>query len=234
MKLSNSLFLDKLDYHVDIEELKLLLTEVEWDNDNRSRLNEPLGNWLYDSYQICDKWKGTAFEKILNDFPFPIGEARLMKLPPQGSYRSHADVDDRYHLNIIGNEHCYLIDLESTIMHPLVSDGYFYKMDGGRIHTAVNFGSTDRVQLVIRVPLEKNLRNDFVSHTFSILNPPIDLRYRFDQKISPIINREIKKGEIGYFDMISPTKIKMILSNTVLKEIQLAFGSINIEVSLDD
>lgn len=208
--------LTELDFSYDVKKLIPLLEKVNWDDKNRCDLNSPLGHWLYDSYEIKEKWKGTAFEELLESIPYPIGEARLMKLVPGDAYCSHADVDDRLHLNIVSNDQSYLIDLDTKTMHQLKTDGKLYLMDGGKLHTAVNFGSTDRIQLVIRVPLKRYTTEEFVTHTIEFKNPVFNIRYILDNTVSGFINHGVKNGDIGYFNPINEFAIELHIRKSTL------------------
>lgn len=228
----NQSFLTEIDFSHNIENLLPLLEKVQWDDKNRCQLNKPTGHWLYDAYTISDEWKDTEFENLLSSLPFTIGEARLMKLSPGECYSAHADVDDRLHMNLISNEHSYLIDLDESKMHPLISDGKLYYMNGGRVHTAVNFGSTDRIQLVIRVPLKRYTNETFVTKTIEFLNPTFNLRYILDNHLSSFINYHIKSGNIGYFNPVTETKVEFHLSlemfNGVIEKIKRIHNSIKV------
>lgn len=205
-------------YVIDIDPLLNELENVKWDDKNRSNINRPTGHWLYDSYEISDEWKNTEFEKLLLNFPWPVGEARLMKLDPGTCYRGHADVDDRYHLNLISNEHCHLIDLEENKMYPLLPDGYFYRMNAGKIHTAVNFGSTSRIQLVIRIPLECVETSTMIKMLIKCKEPSYDFRYQFDKFVSPVINKLIKDKTIGWFNPISDSEMSIKIEQNNAQE----------------
>ena len=157
------MYLRKLNRQYDINRLLPLLDQVEWDSHGRAAINEPTGHWLYDSYKIKDQWQGTEFERLAEEMPVVVSEIRLMKLEAGAVYRSHADIDDRVHLNLQSNEQCYLIDLDNQNMYPVVADNELYIMDGSYLHTAVNFGSTPRVQLVMRIPLERHRNSEFKS-----------------------------------------------------------------------
>lgn len=210
------MFFKKTQFYFQTSRLIDEINKVDWNDQNRCVLNEKTGNWLYDTYTIKQEWKDTVFAELLDSVPYRIGEARLMKLEPQHCYRAHADVDDRYHLNIISNPYSFLIDLESNEMHSLKEDGFLYRMDGGKIHTAVNLGSTDRIQLVIRVPLTRNLCEN--NHSVSVIfpDPPANLRYVLDQTISPLINKLCKTGEIGFFDIIKHNQFYLEITNSAL------------------
>lgn len=212
----NQSFLVETDFRYNIESLLPLLPKVQWDEKNRCQLNRPTGHWLYDPYIIVDEWKNTEFENLLKSFPFEIGEARLMKLSPGEGYSAHADIDDRLHINLISNEHSYLIDLDESKMYPLLTDGKLYLMNGGKVHTAVNFGSTDRIQLVIRVLLKKYTHKEFITKKIKFQNPVFNLRYILDNNISSFINRSIKNGDIGYFNPINETLIEFNINPLVL------------------
>jgi len=228
------MFLKKLKFQTNLDELIPLLDQVKWDETGRCRLNNPIGHWLYDPYTISNEWKDTAFHYFLDSIPYKIGEARLMKLEPGKCYMAHADVDNRYHLNLISNDQCYLIDLNTSTMHPIITDGILYEMDGSVIHTAVNFGAHPRVQLVIRVPLSRYHNVTHIAKKITVNNPPFDLRYKIDQTVSAIIGREIKQGNVSFFDPVSATELYLQLNPATfefiyreLKKMELDFEVID-------
>jgi hypothetical protein len=202
--------LNKLDIKINIDPLLDEIKDVTWDSKNRCLINRPTGHWLYDSYEILPKWKNTALAKFLESLPFEIGEARLMKLQPGECYPAHADIDNRYHLNLTGNEQCFLIDLNTNKMHSVVNDGFLYYMDAGIRHTAVNFGDCDRIQLVIREPLPKvyDLSN-MINLNIKFVDTQFNFRYEFDKHISPVINNMLASEEIGWFNPISETEMEI-------------------------
>jgi hypothetical protein len=219
-------------YH--LEPLILLLDQVSWDNKNRCDLNEPVGHWLYDPYKIKDCWKNTAFEKLLLEFPFPVGETRLMKLSPGDSYCAHADIDDRYHLNLTSNDQSYLIDLEEKQFHQLTPDGCLYKMNAGKVHTACNFGSTDRIQLVIRVPLVRHTGNNYITKIIKFKNPVFNFRYMFDNKISTYLNQLSKEKYLGFFNPISETELEIHIDKEKFQELINKISNIHREIEIYD
>jgi hypothetical protein len=155
----------------------------------KNSINKPTGRFFYDAWELKDEYKGTVWEEILATLPVTIGEARIITLKPETSYPVHADIDNRYHLNLQG-ESCYLIDLENSVMHPVSQDGIWYNMDAGRLHTASNFGRADRVQLVVRQLLTDNKLIDPVNVTISVGgSSEDDSRFIFDQRVSPWMNR---------------------------------------------
>lgn len=123
--------------------------------DMKTTINQPTGSFFYDPWVIKDEYKGTVWETLYNSLPVSKGEARIIILDPAQCYQVHADIDDRYHLNILG-ESCYLIDLVRDQLHPLEQDGIWYDMDASFLHTATNFGRRARIQLVVRHLLKNN------------------------------------------------------------------------------
>lgn len=233
MRQQKKYMLNKTIFKFDLGSLKELLNQVEWDEKDRCNLNKSIGHWLYDPYEICDKWKGTAFDRLLKQIPYDIGEARLMKLEPQTCYRAHSDADDRLHINILSNEYSYLIDLDNNMMYGLKEDGCLYYMDGAKMHTAVNFGSTPRIQLVIRVLLKRSKRPDHVKTKITFVNPPYNLRYLIDRRISPLINRYTKTGEIGFFDLLNANSLYFEITPNVLDKIHLEAKNLQLETKIE-
>lgn len=166
-------------------------------NEMKVAINEPTGDFFYDPWCIKPEFIGTPFEAALNLLPNDIGEARIITLESGRCYFSHSDIDDRYHLNLSG-DCAALINIETQQSYFLKTDGIWYDMDAGLLHSAVNFGQFNRKQLVVRKLLKRN-----------VLNAPVDAyirakgrnaRFVFDNTISPWLNRATKRGIITDFE----------------------------------
>jgi hypothetical protein len=165
----------------------------------KTTINQPTGDFFYDPWVIKDEYKGTVWETLYNSLPVIKGEARIIILDPGQCYQEHADIDDRYHLNILGDS-SYLINLVQEIMHPLAQDGIWYDMDASFIHTATNFGRRARVQLVVRKLLKKNkLKNPVEVSLATTMDNPNYARFLFDNTMSPWFNDANKAGVINSF-----------------------------------
>jgi hypothetical protein len=167
--------------------------------DFRLAINTPTNSFFYDPWKIKDEFKNSVWEKLLSTIPDPIGEARIIKLDPGTCYRSHSDIDDRWHLSIIADK-SYLVNLDTDKMYPQVVDNTWHYFDAGSRHSAVNFGSKPRFQIVVRKLLSKGA-NILTPKTVSITLKNIvdDKRYIFDDIISPWLNMYSKKGLIDNF-----------------------------------
>jgi hypothetical protein len=188
--------LTKLPYTVDMVLIKSAVDQLPT-IDYKKTINQPTGDFFYEPWVIKEEFRGTVWEEILSTLPAPIGEARLISLGYGNNYQSHADIDDRYHLNIQGNQ-SYLIDLDSKTMHQTLADGYWYEMNAGRLHSAANFGEVNRIQLVVRKLLSRHSINN--SKNIKIICIKEDLaRYSFDNKVSSWLNRNNKEGLITDF-----------------------------------
>ena len=185
----------------------------------KTTINKPTGNFFYDPWVIKDEYKGTVWETLYNSLPVSKGEARIIILDPAHCYQIHADIDDRYHLNILGEE-CYLMDLVREQMYRLEQDGIWYDMDAGLLHTATNFGRRARVQLVVRKLLKKNkLKNPIeVSLSTTIANAD-DARFLFDSHISPWLNSANKNGFINDFSY-SPISVKFNIEHDQVESLK--------------
>jgi hypothetical protein len=182
-------------------------------------INQPTGDFFYDPWVLKDEYKGTVWETLYNSLPVSKGEARIIILDPGHCYQSHADIDDRYHLNILG-ERCYLIDLIRDTLYPLSQDGIWYDMDAGFIHTATNFGRRARIQLVVRKLLKNNTLTDPISVSLTTTVGNIDdSRFLFDNKLSPWFNESNKLGFINNFSY-SPISIKFNIERTKLDSLK--------------
>ena len=173
----------------------------------KTTINQTTGNFFYDPWVLKDEYRGTVWETIYNSLPVIKGEARIIILDPAHCYQTHADIDDRYHLNIQG-EACYLIDLVREQMFPLEQDGIWYNMNAGLLHTATNFGRRARVQLVVRKLLKNNkLKNPIAISLSTTIANTDDARFVFDNTLSPWFNEANKLGFINNFEH-SPISIK--------------------------
>ena len=186
-------------YTVDLADIEEALKHIP--TNDRTTINRPTDRYFYDEWELKDEFKGTIWEKIYDSLPTKKGEARLITLDRGVNYYSHADIDDRWHLNICG-ERSYLIDLDNDVMHKITPDGKWYNMDAGRIHVGANFGSVPRTQLVVRQLLT---RHELGARTHIKITIPMervdsDARYRFDWKLSPWLNTANKMGMIDNFN----------------------------------
>ncbi len=156
-------------------------------------ISEQTGSFFYDPWQLKPEFLGTAWETIWNSLPEPKGQGRIIILESPSCYTSHADIDNRWHLNLCGDE-AYLIDLEKEEMFKTVLDGKWYDMDAGVPHTAMNIGAEIRAQLVVRKLLPKNIIND--PQHVRITGVEGNIRYEFDKHLSPWLNRAANNTKI--------------------------------------
>ena len=159
-------------------------------------LTQQTGDFFYDPWELKQEYKDTVWEEIWCSLPGDTGQARIIVLESPSCYTQHADIDDRYHLNLFGDE-SYLIDLENTQMYKLVQDSIWYEMDAGRLHSAINIGEHMRMQLVVRKLLKQNILTNPTEVTISAAGN--NSRYHFDNKLSPWLNRANKRGIINSF-----------------------------------
>lgn len=191
--------LSKLNYTVPLD----LIQEASKLPDHeqfRFAINQPTNDFFYDKWEIKDEFKDTVWGKILNLLPVDdIGEARIISLKSGTCYLSHSDIDDRYHLNISGDE-SFLVDIDNNTTHNLTRDGIWYVIDAGRIHSAVNVGRFSRVQLVVR----KLLIHGTISNPVNVSLIPNTTckdtaRWSFDRYVSNWLNYANKRGVMDNF-----------------------------------
>jgi hypothetical protein len=189
----------------------------------KTAINSPTGNFFYDPWILKDEFKGTVWETLYDSLPTPKGESRIIILDPGQSYQSHADIDDRYHLNISGDK-CFLIDLVREQMHKLSSDGIWYDMNAGFHHTATNFGRTSRIQLVVRKLLKRgNLINPVQLKITSKNYTNDHSRFIFDNVLSPWLNGINKQGQMDDL-MFDGSTVSFKLENTELDQLMEKAG----------
>lgn len=176
---------------------KILEVTNVFDETKKYDLTEPTGDFFYDPWKLKDEFQETPWFDIWCSLPLKTGQARVIVLQGGSGYYQHADIDDRYHLNLKGDS-AYLIDLENEVMHKCVTDGIWYEMDAGRLHSAASFGEHNRVQLVVRKLLERNDLKDSVSVSIKAVGEKA--RYSFDNTLSPWLNRANKRKIISNFE----------------------------------
>jgi len=159
-------------------------------------LNFPTGNFFYDEWSLKEEVKDTPLGNILSTLDFPIGEARLIILESMRCYTQHADIDDRFHINLAGDGG-YLLDLDDNVIYPTYADAIWYEMDTSKVHTAISCGETSRYQLVVRKLLQNNQLNK--SKTVKIRLAGSNPRYKFDNTLSSWLNYANKKGLLTNF-----------------------------------
>jgi hypothetical protein len=181
-------------------------------------LNYRTGNFFYDQWLVSDRFENTVWEEILNSLPTDIGQARLIKLKPEECYRSHADIDDRYHLSII-SDNAYLVDLDDNAMYPTVVDGRWYLMDAGKRHSAINFSGQTRIQLVTRQLLISGKIENPQTVKLSLEKHIPNFRYVFDDTLSPWLNKINKQGQLNNFQMISESDVSFVIDKGCVSEL---------------
>lgn len=187
----------KTNYNINIQVIKEAVSQLP--NENKLTLNTPTGNFFYDPWKIKEEFVGTCWETILSSLNESFGEARIIRLLPGTCYFSHADIDNRWHLSLTGNQ-SYLINLEDCSMHKLKLDGNWYFMDASKRHTAANFGQIDRYQLVVRKLLKSNNLVQPSKIQITQNEKTYDFRYLFDNEISPWLNKANNQGKISNFN----------------------------------
>lgn len=212
-------------FKVDIKVLDQLLPDI-FDN-GKTDISEPTGDFFYDPWQLKEEYHNTVWEDVWCSLPIDVGQARIIVLDSPSCYTQHADIDDRYHLNIVSDKD-YLIDLENETMYPLRKDGIWYNMDAGKIHTAITVGKTQRVQLVVRQLLKRNTLT--TPKSVKIKTGGDQPRYVFDNSLSPWLNRANKKGIIADFKTAQDTVEFKIENDAVLDLLQHLPAKFEIEV----
>lgn len=161
-------------------------------------INQPTGDFFYDPWKIKPEFENSIYKTVLDSLKVDIGESRFIVMKPGTCYHSHADIDDRYHLNIQG-QYSYLIDLDTQQMHETLQDGKWYNMNASYRHTAANFGSTDRIQLVVRQLLQRNKLKNPVEVNLRIGSDVLTPRFAFDDTVSNWMNMAVKRGILDNF-----------------------------------
>lgn len=205
------------EFTVDLNLIKESISNINF-TDFKTALNAPTGNFFYDPWVIKPEFKNTILEKILDLLPFEKGEARIIILKPGTCYYSHADIDDRWHINL-QSDYGYIVDLKNSSMFKIETDGIWYDMDAGDIHSAANFGNKDRIQIVVRHLLKKNNLTNPIKIIIRLKESTPDFRYQFDQVLSPWLNRANKKFILSDFNFLN-TEVSFSLEESYLDDLK--------------
>jgi len=157
-------FFSRTDIKVDIVKLTKNYLENkdkwEWAN-NKVAINNHNGSdfdptdtrykLIYSEYKYINKvFQDTIWEEIINRLPIKKGRARLQIMKPDSLLTLHRDFEKRYHLAIITDPACLFLDAEENQTYHVPADGYFYKIDTTKLHTAFNASNNcDRLHLVV-------------------------------------------------------------------------------------
>jgi len=195
----------------------------------KTEINQPTGDFFYDSWVVKEEFKNSVFDDLLKTLPKSIGQARLIILKPGTCYHSHSDIDDRFHINL-QSQYSYLIDLDDNQMYNTEVDGEWYEMNAGKRHVAANFGSIPRIQFVVRKLLPKNnLRNPVKVNMRYSGNKENKFRFIFDDEVSPWLNYACKNKIIDKFKT-DQQQIWFEIEKSELESIQNKFvANFNIE-----
>jgi hypothetical protein len=89
-------------------------------------------------------------------------------------------------------------------MYHLPADGSVWIMDTGPKHTAVNFGSRDRIHLNVRMLLPELKENPV---HIKMLGGDYDFKHVINTNMSSFMNRAIKSGDVTGFQWINDREI---------------------------
>ena len=157
-------FFSRTEITVDIqnvlEEYNKHKDEWPWAN-NKVALNNHTGQeydvtdtrykLVYTEYKYINRiFKNTLWEQMIDQLPIKKGRARLQIMKPTSVLDLHRDFEQRYHLAIITDPACLFLDAEENKTYHIPADGFWYKVDTTKLHSALNASNNcDRLHLVV-------------------------------------------------------------------------------------
>ena len=94
---------------------------------------------VYTEYPIIlPEFKGTVWEETLNLIPGKKSRARIHTVSPFSVLEAHRDFEKRYHVALVTDEACKIVDLENNMLYHIPADGYVYEIDTTVLHTFIN------------------------------------------------------------------------------------------------
>jgi len=183
----------------------------------KTAINRPTGNFFYDPWEIKPEYRDTVWERLLSYIESPIGEARIIVLEAGKCYFKHSDIDDRWHLNLTGNEG-YLINIDNKTMYHLTQDGVWYDMDASPRHSAACFGGEPRAQLVVRKLLNRTKLKNPINIKLVCIEET-HARYSFDNSVSSWLNQQNKDRKINNFMFDHKGTVTLEIENELVDQL---------------
>ena len=197
----------------------ITLRQDRYDPMLKQDINQPTKSFYYDAWELKPQYNSQQWRDLFAQLG-PVGQAKIVAIPPAVCYPAHTDVEDRYHITLQGHM-SYLIDLQQDKMYSTTVDNVCYNMDTTKVHTAVNFGYQDRIQLVIRQLLHRTVLNDAcqVHIRPRVIDETHDQRLLFDTYILGWLNSANKRRIINNFDpMGKDVEVKFELERSCVAE----------------
>ncbi len=215
------------DLQLDIATAHQWLTSPRGFNTIHCSIHSHEQDFFYADRTLNCNLHNTEFERLWNTLDRP-GEAQIQIIDSTRCYRSHCDIDNRWHFNLTGDD-SFLVDIENQHLWPTRVDGRLYYLNTTFPHSAVNFGMRPRIQLVIRQCLRKNSLTDpvkcWLHHPSEDTTHKNASRYLWDKCVQSWLNIHINTlGVVTDFqgDLALPSSdvaIQFKIESTHLREI---------------
>ena len=194
-------------------------------------LNQPTGNFYYDPWQLKPEYEHTAVAQLLHQLA-PVGQVKIVSIPPGQCYLAHSDVEDRYHVTL-QSEHSYVLDITHQQVYECRVDDRVYHTNTAQLHTVMNAGYVPRIQLVIRELLTRHQLVNPVRIHIQATQAPHNLRQQWDNHILVWCNLAHKQGIITDFDpMNSEAQVQFHMESDHLDSLRAVLGQCGFSTEL--
>ena len=194
-------------------------------------LNLPTGNFYYDPWQLKPQYEHTEVARVL-DLLAPVGQVKIVSIPPGQCYLAHSDVEDRYHVTL-QSEHSYVLDITQQQSYECRVDNRVYLMNTAQLHTVMNAGYVPRIQLVIRRLLTRHTLQDPIHIHIEATEAPHNLRQQWDNHILVWCNLAHKQGIMTDFDpMNSEARVQFRMESDHLDSLRSVLGQCGFSTQL--
>ena len=215
-------------HRVNSSELLELFRSVQLKQDQHDDMfkldiNLPTGEFYYDPWQLKPEYEHTAVAQLLHQLA-PVGQAKIVSIPPGQCYLAHSDVEDRYHVTL-QSEHSYVLDITHQQQYACVADDRVYHMNTAQLHTVMNAGYVPRIQLVVRQLLTRHTLVNPVHVHIEATEAPYNLRQQWDQHILVWCNLANKQGVMTDFDpMNSEAQVQFRMERDQVDSLRSVLG----------
>ena len=75
------------------------LEQDRYDSMLKLDINQSITSFYYDAWQLKPEYSSPEMRELFDQLG-PVGQAKIVSIPPGTSYHAHSDIEDRYHITL--------------------------------------------------------------------------------------------------------------------------------------